>query len=87
MKDVIETFQFTIQKKLGNYTKKYQKMLTRKKDTTTFLTKLTSNFEKWIEEIEWHTATKINPATHRIYGPKKEAVDGSWMPNNVEEIQ
>ena len=52
LKDVIETFQFTFQKKLGNYTKKYQEMLSRKKGTTTFLTKLTSDFEKWIDETE-----------------------------------
>jgi len=31
LKDVIETFQFKFQKKLGNYTKKYQEMLSRKK--------------------------------------------------------
>ncbi len=52
LKDVIETFQFTFQKKLGNYTKKYQEMLSRKKGTTRFLTRLTSDFEKWIEESE-----------------------------------
>ena len=37
LKDVIETFQFTFQKKLGNYTKKYQEMLSRKKGTTSSL--------------------------------------------------
>jgi hypothetical protein len=52
IKDVVENFQYLFQVNFGNYTRTWQEILCRKKGQTQFISKLLSDFQKWIEESD-----------------------------------